>query len=200
MSDDIFSKKIFKHQKDNNVISSLKRFGLLVFETVKVILISLAIILPIRYFLVQPFIVEGASMQPTFESNEYLIIDELTYRFDRPQRGQVVVFRYQRDPRQFFIKRIVGLPGDTIEMKNGKVYINDKLLEENYVEADNMSDTNMSRIILGENEFFLMGDNRSNSLDSRVFGPVDKKYIIGRVWFRTWPFDRFSFFTSPQYK
>src|SRR3990167_7978738 len=95
---------------------ALRKFGALAFETIKVIVISFAIILPIRYFLIQPFYVEGASMEPSFHSKEYLIIDEISYRFHEPARGDVVVLRYPRDGRQFFIKRIIGLPGETIEV------------------------------------------------------------------------------------
>lgn len=193
----------FPHKKrldpDNSPVASLKRFGVMLFETVKVVLISMAIILPIRYFLVQPFIVEGASMEPTFMTNEYLIVDEISYRFNEPNRGEVVVFRYHKDPRQFFIKRVIGLPGDSVEIRKGKVYINDEYLTEQYVDEDNFVDVSIARTVLDEGEYFLLGDNRSNSLDSRVFGPVEEKYIVGRVWFRTWPFDRFSFFDSPQY-
>ena len=179
--------------------AALKRFGLMVLETAKVIIISLAIILPIRYFLVQPFIVEGASMEPNFESNEYLIIDELSYRFNQPQRGEVIVFRYEKDPSQFFIKRVIGLPGEAVEIEDGKVLINDQPLAENYLDAHLNSRSHFDRIVLKAGQYFLMGDNRGNSLDSRVFGPVDSEFIVGRVWFRTWPFDRFSFFSPPQY-
>lgn len=194
-----FPKKRINLPDGEPVISSAKRFGLLLFETVKVVLISMAIILPIRYFLVQPFIVEGASMEPTFASNEYLIIDEISYRFNEPERGEVVVFRYHRDPRQFFIKRIVGVPGDVLEVKDGTVLVNKENLVETYIDDANMYNSDVDSILLDDDEYFLLGDNRSNSLDSRVFGPVERKYIVGKVWFRTWPFDRFSFFTPPQY-
>ncbi|HAH04303.1 TPA: signal peptidase I [Candidatus Komeilibacteria bacterium] len=199
MDKDLFPQKIFKKSDHDPISSAVKRFGVLMFETIKVILISMAIILPIRYFLIQPFIVEGASMEPTFESNEYLIVDELSYRFTEPTRGDVVVFRYQKDPRQFFIKRVVGLPGDKIEINDGTVYVNGNRLAEGYLDKMRLADSSLPEVTLTEDQYFLMGDNRANSLDSRIFGPVDRSYIVGKVWFRTWPFDRFSFFTAPQY-
>src|SRR3990167_6829816 len=101
-----------------NVKSELLAF---IWETTKVVVISLAIILPIRYYLVQPFFVKGASMEPNFEDGDYLLVDELSYRFSVPKRGDVVIFRYPQDPSQFFIKRIIGLPDETIEIKNNTV-------------------------------------------------------------------------------
>ncbi len=183
----------------SNINSSLKAFGGLVLETAKVVLISLAIILPIRWFLVQPFYVEGASMEPTFSSNEYLLVDELSYRFEAPKRGEVVVFRYPRDPRQYFIKRVMGLPGETIAIKKGELYINDQPIRENYLDEFRIGDSTIDSITLAADQYWLMGDNRANSLDSRIFGAVDKKFIVGKVWFRGWPADKFSFFQIPQY-
>jgi signal peptidase I len=183
----------------SSMIKGLKSFGGLVLETLKVVLVSMAIILPIRYFLVQPFYVEGASMEPTFSSNQYLLVDELSYRFEAPQRGEVVVFRYPRDPRQFFIKRVMGLPGETVAIKKGVVYINDQPLRENYLDEFRISDTTIDPVTLAADQYWLMGDNRANSLDSRIFGPVDKKFIVGKVWFRGWPAEKFSFFQVPQY-
>jgi signal peptidase I len=186
-------------QSPSSVSTGLKAFGGLVLETIKVVLISMAIILPIRYFLVQPFYVEGASMEPTFSSNQYLLVDELSYRFEAPQRGEVVVFRYPRDPRQFFIKRVIGLPGETIAIKKGTIYVNDQAIRENYLDEFRIGDATIDSVTLGPDQYWLMGDNRANSLDSRIFGPVDKKFIIGKVWFRGWPADKFSFFQAPQY-
>ena len=94
-----------------------------IWETIKVVVISLAIIIPVRYFVVQPFFVKGASMEPTFEDNNYILIDEISYRFNDPERGDVVVFRFPEDKSQFFIKRIIGLPEETIEIKNDHVII-----------------------------------------------------------------------------
>lgn len=174
-------------------------------ETVKVVVVSLAIILPVRYFLIQPFYVKGASMEPTFYDHEYLIIDEISYRFNQPQRGDIVVFRYKKDPGQYFIKRIIGLPGEKVEIKDSQIFIyNEKnslgrLIDESvYLEAS-VKTTPDSTTIIGEDEFFVLGDNREYSLDSRRFGIVKKSAIIGKTWFRGWPFDRIGWFETQTY-
>ncbi len=187
------------HEAERGALKIAGSFLGLVFETIKVVLISMAIILPIRYFLIQPFYVEGASMEPTFNSNEYLLVDEITFRFQEPKRGEVVVFRYPRDPRQFYIKRVIALPGDTITIQRGKIRINNQELTEPYVDELRLGDSNLEPLTIPADQYYLMGDNRSNSLDSRIFGPVDKKFVIGRVWLRGWPLDKFSFFVAPKY-
>ena len=178
----------------------LKKLGLLLFETIKVIVISFAIILPIRYFLIQPFYVEGASMEPSFHTREYLIIDEISYRFNAPARGDVIVMRYPRDTRQYFIKRIIGLPGEHIKILNGIVFIENEPLDEGYLSEDLKSYGSLEELTLGEDEYFVLGDNRANSLDSRVFGPIQDRFIVGRAWLRGWPFDRISLFETPDYE
>ena len=188
----------FSQEDEDPGFSWGKKTGLLIFEVVKVVLISLAIILPIRMFLVQPFYVEGASMEPNFYENEYLIIDEISYRFNEPQRGEVVIFRNPQNTRTYFIKRIIGLPGEEIELKEGRVYIDGEKLEEVYI--SHFSTEDHPPRILVEDEYFIMGDNRTNSLDSRQIGPVKKNSIIGRVWIRGWPFDRLGTFNLPQYQ
>lgn len=180
----------------NIVQRYLRPSGDFVIEVIKVVAISLAIILPVRYFLVQPFYVKGASMEPNYHDYEYLIIDELSYRFNPPVRGQTVVLHDPRDSGQFFIKRVLGLPGETISFKNGKVQINGVDVDESaYLASDvvTTSPTNHS-VVIGENEYFVMGDNRSASYDSRRFGPVNKSELIGRVWIRAWPFNRLQIF------
>lgn len=169
-------------------------------ELVEVVVISLAIILPIRYFLIQPFYVKGASMEPTFDDREYLIIDEISYRMRVPERGEVVVFRYPLDPRQYFIKRIIGLPGERLRLKDGKITIFDdshpegfEIDESGYIAPD-MQTTGDRTVTLGPDEYFVLGDNRSASLDSRSFGALTRRNIVGRVWIRGWPVDRFTVF------
>jgi len=195
----------FEWETSSTYDSFWKTTGEFLLEIVKVVIISLAIIIPIRYFLIQPFYVKGASMEPNFQDHQYLIINEISYRFSDPQRGDIVVFRYPKDPRQFFIKRIIGLPGETVKVKDGKVYIfnddypegvaiNEQLYLENSVTAGN------KEVALGEEEFFVLGDNRSASLDSRSFGVVPRRLIIGKVWLRGWPFDEIKIFNSPDYK
>ena len=188
----------------------MKKFFLFVWELVKVAAISAAIILPIRYFLIQPFIVKGESMEPNFQDKEYLIIDEISYRFEAPQRGQVIVFRYPRDPQEYFIKRIIGLPGEKVQIKDGHVIIYNTehpdgfTLDESYLPAGlQTDDTGGNKIEVGANEYFVLGDNRGNSKDSRYFGAVDKSFVTGKVLLRGWPLSRLAIFDSktwPQYK
>lgn len=175
----------------------LKKFTEFILELVKVVVISLVIIFPIRYFIIQPFYVKGASMEPSFYDSEYLIIDEITYRFEEPKRGDVVVFRYPKNPQEYFIKRIIGLPKENVQIKTGNVFIYNGynpsgfILEEDYLgNGVTTYSPNHKMIELGENEYFVLGDNRSSSQDSRSFGSVNESFIIGRVLFRGWPIDR----------
>lgn len=171
-------------------------------ELIHVVIISLAIILPVRYFLIQPFYVKGASMEPNFYDHEYLIIDEISYRFGEPQRGDIVVFRYPNDPRQFFIKRVIGLPGERVVVSGGTVTVFDDAypdgwhLDENtYLGTEFTPGTD--DVQLGDDEYFLMGDNRSASLDSRTFGPVRRSFIVGRAWLRGWPPEKIGTLSEP---
>ncbi len=142
-------------------------------------------------------------MEPNFYDHEYLIIDEISYRFNEPKRGEIVVFRYPKDPSQFFIKRVIALPGETVEIANGKIRVyNDAhphgvTLEESYLERETLSPP--QTVTLKTDEYFLMGDNRSSSLDSRIFGPVTRSFIVGRVWLRGLPVDRWHVFHTPSY-
>ena len=160
----------------------------------------MAIIIPIRYFLVQPFFVRGASMEPTFHDGEYLLIDQLSYRFREPRRGEVIVFHYPLQPSQFFIKRIVGLPGDTITVENGRVEVkNDQLtqgasLDESAYLPEGVRTGGQIEITLQADEFFVLGDNRPASSDSRSWGVLPADNVIGRTWVRAFPFNRFSIF------
>ncbi len=184
----------------------VKNFFSYVFELIKVVLISLAIIIPIRYYLIQPFYVKGASMEPNFYDKEYLIIDEISYRFNAPERGDIIVFRYPRNPQEYFIKRIIGLPGEKVQIKDGYVYVYNKeqplgfKLEESYLSTEDKTFSLTEEMIaLTDNEYYVLGDNRNASKDSRSFGPVDKKYITGKVLFRGWPFNRVGLFETPSY-
>lgn len=182
--------------------SFLRDALLFIWELVKVVAISMAIILPIRYFLIQPFYVKGASMEPNFEDREYLIIDELSYRFRPPQRGEVVVFRYPLEPREFFIKRIIGLPGEQVHIADGRVLITPPgqataiALDEPYL-APGTKIEGTNSVKLGDSEYFVMGDNRGASLDSRVFGAISRSFITGRVVLRGWPLNRVNLFLQP---
>lgn len=173
------------------------------FEVIQIVLISSAIIIPIRYFLIQPFYVKGASMEPNFYDHEYLIIDELSFRFREPERGEILVFRSPPDPSQFFIKRLIALPGETIEITDGVIKIyntehpNGLILEEDYL--DQTSTTGKVKVTLGEDEYYVLGDNRNSSLDSRSFGTISADAVIGRVWVRGLPISRIGTFDVPSY-
>ncbi len=185
----------------------IKNFFSFIFELVKAVVISLVIIMPIRYFLIQPFIVKGASMEPNFYDEEYLIINEISYRFAGPQRGDIVVFRYPQNPQEYFIKRVIGLPGEKIQIKDNEVYIynqdnsNGIKLDELYL-ADGAQTYSLNEepVALGEDEYYFLGDNRNASRDSRNFGPVNKSFIIGKALLRGWPFDRAGIFETPEYQ
>lgn len=183
----------------------LKSSLFFVWETIKIIIISLAIIIPVRYFLIQPFFVNGASMEPQFHDGEYLIIDELSYRFNKPQRGEVIVFKYPKAPSQYYIKRIIGLPSEKIKIDQGRIIIfNDQnpngfiLDENNYLSVDE-GGTFLLETKLDKGEYFVLGDNRQASSDSRVWGPLPKDFIVGRAWIRAWPFDKIDIFGKPKY-
>lgn len=164
-----------------------------IWETIRFVLIALAIVLPIRLFVAQPFIVSGASMNPTFSNGQYLIIDELSYHIGDPVRGDVAVFKYPKNPSQYFIKRVIGLPGETVTVnEQGQVIIKDLAgrevltLKEPYVEYTKSDSVERT---LGVDEYFMMGDNRAGSYDSRMWGPVQRELIVGRAFIRLFPFD-----------
>jgi len=172
-------------------------------EIVKIAVIALVIVLPIRYFLFQPFIVKGESMSPNFESGDYLIVDEISYRLSEPQRGDVVVFKYPKDTTQRFIKRMIGLPGETVTIKDGAVSVTTKdgnniVLDEKYLPTDlkTYGDVNTT---LKDNEYFVMGDNRMYSYDSRSWGIVPESDIIGKAFLRLFPVTELAKISRPAY-
>ncbi|KKT30779.1 MAG: Signal peptidase I [Parcubacteria group bacterium GW2011_GWA1_44_13] len=160
-------------------------------ETFRFLLIALVIVVPIRIFIAQPFIVSGASMDPTFKDKQYLIVDELSYHLGDPSRGDVAIFKYPKNPKQYFIKRVIGLPGETVLVNGqGQVFIKDAdgkivlTMKEPYVKLP--KDDSVERTLkLGE--YFMMGDNRSGSFDSRAWGPVNRDLIVGKAFLRLFP-------------
>lgn len=178
-----------------------------VWETSKVFLVSLAIIVPIRAYIVQPFFVRGASMAPAFRDGEYILIDELSYDVHlRPlQRGDVVVFRYPLDHSQYYIKRIIGLPGERVRIAGGQVTIVNEhfprgvsLDELSYLPQSETTDGKID-VQLRSDEVFILGDNRSHSSDSRSWGPLPTDLIVGRAWVRAFPFLRARVLETPWY-
>jgi signal peptidase I len=162
-------------------------------EIIRFSIIALLIVVPIRMFIAQPFIVSGASMAETFHTGEYLIVDQLSYYFHKPNRGDVVIFRYPRDPSKYFIKRIIGVPGDTVLIEEAKVtIINEEnpegiTLDEPYIKS--MRSAGRLEEKLGDREYFVMGDNRDESSDSRMWGVLQEERIIGRAFLRLFPID-----------
>jgi signal peptidase I len=160
-------------------------------EVLKFTIIACLIVIPFRLFIAQPFIVSGASMVPAIHSKDYLVTDMVTYRLREPERGDVVVFRYPFDPSMYFVKRIIGLPGETVDIRDGMVIVRsteggETVLEEPYIADENKSHESTSST-LEEGEYFVLGDNRSGSSDSRVWGPLQEKFIVGRALVRLYP-------------
>lgn len=192
-------------EPNNGFLGGFASGLLLVWDFLKIVVVALAIIIPIRYFVFQPFIVSGSSMEPNFSNGQYLIIDELTYHFSSPERGQVVVLHYPKDPKQFFIKRIIGLPGEKVQIDNGKVTIFNAerpegvTIDEDYLPNQGLSyphDTTViggkKNITLGTDEYFMMGDNRLASSDSRDWGALKRTDMVGKVLFRVLPVNEFG--------
>lgn len=201
------NKNTFEHSEETpsfetpsakaEMVDSVKSF---IWETVKIIIISLIIIVPVRYYLIQPFYVKGASMEPNFHDHEYLIIDEISYRFNEPERGDIIIFKYPKSPSDFFIKRIIGMPGEKIVISNGQVKIYNALhpggyiLDESSYLPANTPTLRDIEVELKDSEYYVLGDNRTSSLDSRSFGPITRDNIIGKTWLRGWPINRFTVF------
>ena len=180
----------------------MRPFFSFIWETAKIIIIALLIVVPVRYFVFQPFFVKGQSMDPNFQDGDYLIVDELSYNFRAPERGEVVVFKYPNDLSQRYIKRLIGLPGETVQIQGGKITIlnasGKEVLNEEYLPSGilTLGDTNAT---LGPKEYFVLGDNRVASSDSRRWGLLPEADIIGRVLLRAWPLSDFTAFGAPHY-
>ena len=199
---EILSSNSNQNAPKNEGKESFKEF---LWETVKIVIICLIIVIPIKQFVIQPFYVKGASMEPNFYDHEYLLIDEISYRFDEPSRGEIIVFHHPPGERSFYIKRLIGSPNERIIIKDNKVKIYNQqnpdgfVLDESKYLSDDVKFYDDIDTTLAENEYFVMGDNRMSSLDSRKFGTVLKEDIVGKTWLRGWPFDRFKVFEKPIY-
>lgn len=179
--------------KQSNILIS---FAL---EIAKLAIFISLVVIPVRYFVFCPFVVKGASMHPMFEDGDYLLVDEISLHFKRLERGEAIVFKFPKNPSEYYIKRVIGLPGEHLKIEQGKIFIFNKL-ERNWeeIQEDYLSSTEFTAgdkdVILGEEDYFVLGDNRQASSDSRVFGLVSRKYIVGRVWIRAWPFNNLAYF------
>lgn len=166
----------------------MKPIGLAILDFLKIGIFALLIVIPIRMFVFQPFLVRGNSMAPNFHNGDYLIVDELSYRLRDPQRAEVVVFQFPRDPSQRYIKRIIGLPGETIQIKDREIRVQssqeDFALDESRYVAPSVKTEGSFVFVLKEDEYLVLGDNRPFSSDSRAWGILPRENIIGKVWWR----------------
>lgn len=167
-------------------------------EFIEAIVFALAIFVVVYLFLFQPNQVKGSSMYPTFKDGEYILTDKISYRLGQPKHGEVVVFKSPKNENVDFIKRIIGLPGDSVKISRGKVYLNGKLLDESeyldqsvYTGPESFLAEDQD-ITVPDGKYFVMGDNRPHSSDSRDFGPVTTDEFVGKVFFRYFPIDRFG--------
>lgn len=172
-----------------------QRIGRFFLDFIQTVVIALSIFVILYLFLVQPHQVKGNSMNPNFLDKEYILTDKINYRFHKPQREDVIIFTSPKDPDYEYIKRIIGLPGETIKIERGEVFINDQRLTEPYLPASfqTLSGNFLKEgqaYTVSEGQYFVLGDNRNHSSDSREWGPVALEKIIGRAWFRYWPFSK----------
>jgi len=164
-------------------------------EIIETILLTVVIFVMIRS-VVQNFRIEGLSMEPTLHAGQYLIVNKFEYQFLHPPRiGDIIVFEYPRSPDRDFIKRVIGTPGDKVEIRQGKVYINDRAIEEPYLNT--LGNYSWGPQIIPQDEYFVLGDNRNNSSDSHTWGTLPKKYIIGKAWISYWPPKYWGLIESP---
>jgi signal peptidase I len=176
------------------------------FEIVETLVLTVVIFLVIQTFVAQPYRVEQQSMQHTLEQGQYVLVDKLTPHWDSYSRGDIVVFRPpdadEEDADEVpFIKRVIGTAGDTVEIRAGRVYVNDEVLEEGYLYEDQPTDAGDRDLFeVGEGTLFVMGDHRANSTDSRFFGPIDVTDVVGRAVVRYWPISAFTILQTPRYE
>jgi signal peptidase I len=193
-------------EEEAEVTTTVRSIAMFVWDLAKVFFTAFVLVwLIIRPFIAEPFVVSGSSMVPNFHNREYLIIQKLSYRFHEPERGDVVVFKYPADPEQYFIKRIIGLPGERVSIQQGKVVIINSAhpsgftLDEPYLQGDNITLGKPDIIELKQNQYYVLGDNRLQSSDSRAWGPLPKSDIVGKVWLRVLPLRLFGITPHYQY-
>ncbi|MCL5006667.1 MAG: signal peptidase I [Patescibacteria group bacterium] len=174
----------------------MKKYLLDAWEILETIIVAVAAIFLIYTYVAQPFVVDGSSMQPNFQNGDYLLVDEITYRFEKPERGQVIVFHNPQDTKEFYIKRIVGLPGDTVKVDNGQVIVDGQPINQSYLPSGTQTPGNET-VLLGKDQYFVVGDNRLISYDSRSWGPLNGSLIVGVVRLRFWPLNELHIFTYP---
>jgi len=182
--------------------SILQKATHLFMDFLETITVAASIFIVVYLFLVQPHEVRGSSMEPSFFNKEYILTDKFSYRLSNPERGDVIIFQAPTKDNVDFIKRVIGLPEERVKIQNGKVYINDNAIKENYLNDPTSYGAFMKEnkeIILNENEYFVMGDNRPASSDSRDFGPIKKNSIKGKARIIYWPFTKAGIIEGVQY-
>lgn len=166
-------------------------------ELLQFVVVTLVLFFGIKYFIAQPFLVDGLSMSPNFETGNYLIVDRLSYHLHEPERLDVVVFQFPKDPTRYFIKRIIGLPGERVVVRNNVTTIYNTEHPEGFVVKEPFvvlhSTLDATDVTLGSDEYFVMGDNRRESYDSRSWGPLNKSFISGRAFLRLYPFTQVQY-------
>lgn len=187
-----------------NVMNLVKRAVGAVFDFLQGIVVVLAIMVMIYLFITSPQEINGASMEPNFHNGEYILTNKIEYKLKDPSRGDVVVFKSPRNKEIDYIKRVIGLPGDTVSLQNNALYVNNEKVEEPYLAADVVIFGGSylregEEIVVPEGMYFVVGDNRPHSSDSREFGPVPKEDFIGKAFLRYWPFSEFMVIANPVY-
>ncbi len=172
------------------------------FEVFETVAIAVVAVILVRSFIAQPFLVNGSSMEPSFYDGDYLLVDELSYQFREPQRGEIVVFKNPVDHNSYYIKRVIGLPGEQVIIEGSEITVHTnngetRRLDEKYIM--NPRSTVRHEVVLADEEYFVMGDNRSFSFDSRSWGPLDRDEIVGLVRLRLWPVNHAMAIAAPTY-
>lgn len=183
----------------SEMATTARSIALFVWDLAKVFLVAFVLVWGIiRPFIAEPFVVSGSSMVPNFHNREYLIIEKLSYRLHAPERGDVIVFRYPKDPTQYFIKRIIALPGERVTISQGHVVVFNSqhpeglTLDESYLPSQNVTLGRPELVELSGSDYYVLGDNRMYSSDSRVWGPLPKAEFIGKAWLRVLPLSQFG--------
>ncbi len=182
----------------------MKQFFATALEMAEMALIAIAAVFIVRAFLIQPFLVSGASMEPNFSNGDYLVIDEITYRFREPVRGEVIVFRSPGNNSSYYIKRVIGLPGERVTVRSGAVTVYSGDLKDGFQVPENYLPVGLKTsgdldVTLKSGDYFVLGDNRNFSFDSRSWGPLSKNGIVGLVRLRLWPINEVKAFEAPSY-
>ena len=202
---EFYEEKSISKKKPFIMIKLLRSVINFFFDFLETIVVALSVFVVVYLFIIQPHEVKGSSMEPSFQNNEYIITDKLSYRFGNPQRGDVVIFKAPINPDVDYIKRIIGLPGEKVKISQSKVYIDDKLLDEPYLEEitplfpGGFVQEGIT-IDIPIDHYFVMGDNRPHSSDSREFGPIPRKSIVGKAIFRYWTINELGLIQGVNYQ